>query len=156
LTCGDNFTSLTGFAIDRDGGLTVRDERTGSALAVTATGDLSGLRDLTTPDDAAPSRTGLVLDLLPGHERPQPPRCAAHADRPPPAGRALAALRGSGAGPGEAPAWDAEPPAQQDGGTGTGQITACPALRDGCLRRGTASRGLPSVVVGEGGLVLVL
>jgi hypothetical protein len=118
LTCGDNFTSLTGFAIDRDGGLTVRDDRTGSALAVTATGDLSGLRDLTTPDDAAPSRTGLVLDLLPGtnvlSRRTALPTLTAHL--PPGEHWLRCAVRG--AGPGEAPAWDAEPPAQQDGGTG--------------------------------------
>lgn len=53
-------TAEGGFAVDRDGGFTRREEADGSALAVTAAGDLSGLRDL----DGA--RTGRVLPLMPG------------------------------------------------------------------------------------------
>jgi hypothetical protein len=76
-------TAEAGFALDRDGGITRREETQGAALAVSAAGDLSGLRDLgglhhsgvTDAADAAFGgtvvggavvRTGQVLDLFPG------------------------------------------------------------------------------------------
>ncbi|WP_405580129.1 DUF2264 domain-containing protein [Streptomyces sp. NBC_01190] len=87
-------TVESAFAVDRDGGTARREERPGSAMAVSRAGDLSGLRDL--PGDppggllgagggggagaggpdrdpgphpdhpAAAPRTGRVIDLLPG------------------------------------------------------------------------------------------
>ncbi|MFJ4411506.1 DUF2264 domain-containing protein [Streptomyces sp. NPDC088910] len=54
------YTAEGGFAVDRDAGLTRREENEGSAVTVTGAGDLSGLRDL----DGG--RSGRVLDPLPG------------------------------------------------------------------------------------------
>ncbi|WNI14996.1 DUF2264 domain-containing protein [Actinacidiphila sp. ITFR-21] len=61
-------TAEAGFAADRDGAPTRREESPGAALAVSAAGDLSGLRDLpgSGPGPAAAPRPGRVLDLLPG------------------------------------------------------------------------------------------
>jgi hypothetical protein len=53
-------TAEGGFAVDRDGGLAVRTEDKGSAVAVSAAGDLTGLRDL----DG--TRAGTVIEPLPG------------------------------------------------------------------------------------------
>ncbi|SEF68097.1 hypothetical protein SAMN05216223_101707 [Actinacidiphila yanglinensis] len=55
-------TAEGGFAVDRDGGLARREEADGSAVAVSAAGDLSGLRDA--GDGAA--RAGRVIEVLPG------------------------------------------------------------------------------------------
>ncbi|WP_333770756.1 DUF2264 domain-containing protein [Streptomyces sp. IBSBF 2435] len=60
-------TAEGGFAVDRDGGLAAREEDTGRALAVSAGGDLSGLRDLAAPGPGSgAAREGRVIDLLPG------------------------------------------------------------------------------------------
>lgn len=100
-------TAEGGFAVDRDGGPTVREETAGSALAVSPAGDLSGLRDL------GGARAGRVIDLQPG----------THVYFPRTALPLLAAtlapgthwLRSAvlGASPEQAAAWEGEPPEQR-------------------------------------------
>jgi hypothetical protein len=93
-----------GFAVDRDGRLTRRDEDDAAAVAVSHAGDLSGLRDL----DGA--RTGRVLDLLPGTNvlarRTALPVLTA--ELPPGEHWLRCAVLGASAA--QAPAWDQEPP----------------------------------------------
>jgi hypothetical protein len=55
-------TAEGGFAVDRDGGPARSEGAPGSAVAVSAAGDLSGLRDI----GEGAARTGEVLNVLPG------------------------------------------------------------------------------------------
>jgi hypothetical protein len=117
-------TAEGGFAVDRDGGLAVRGQDGGAALAVTAAGDLSGLRDLgraagqerqeTGQDTGVRGgvpRAGVVLDLFPGTNvlarRTALPVLTARLAP----GEHWLRCAVLGAGPGQAAAWDAPPPA---------------------------------------------
>jgi hypothetical protein len=100
-------TAEGGFAVDRDGGLATSEGVPGSALAISAAGDLSGLRDLT---DGAP-REGRVLSLLPGTNllarRTALPTLATRL----PPGTHLLTCAVLAASPARAAAWDSPPPA---------------------------------------------
>lgn len=98
-------TAEGGFALDRDGGPARSEADDGVALALSAAGDLSGLRDL----GAGPPRRGRVIALLPGtNVLARRTALPVLASRLPPGEHWLhcAVL---GAGPEQAPAWD-EPP----------------------------------------------
>lgn len=103
-------TAEGGFAVDRDGGFAVREESGGSALAVTAAGDLSGLRELTADGYAGTPRSGRVLDLLPGTNvlarRTALPTLVGEL----PPGEHWLRCAVLGTGPAQAVAWDAEAP----------------------------------------------
>jgi hypothetical protein len=97
-------TAEGGFAVDRDGGLPVCEEGPGGALAVSAAGDLSGLRDL----DGG--RTGRIVETLPGtnvlaRRAALPTLTAALAP-----GEHWLRCAVLGAGPAQAAAWEAGPP----------------------------------------------
>lgn len=102
-------TAEGGFAVDREGEGTRREETAGRALAVSAAGDLSGLLDLGTP--GAQPRTGQVLDVLPGTNvlarRTALPTLLAQL----PPGEHWLRCAVLGAGPAQAAAWQEEPPA---------------------------------------------
>jgi hypothetical protein len=101
------FAAEGGFAVDRDGAGTRREAAEGYALAVSAAGDLSGLRDLPAPG-AAP-REGEVLDVLPGTNVLAPrtalPTLRAHL----PAGEHWLRSAVLGTGPDGATAWTSPP-----------------------------------------------
>lgn len=107
-------TAEGGFAVDRDGGLTAREEAAGRAAAVNAAGELSGLLDLSSTSadaDDGPAREGRVIDLLPGTNvlarRTALPTLLAHL----PPGEHWLRCAVLGAGPAQAPAWQDAPPA---------------------------------------------
>ncbi|MBY8882067.1 DUF2264 domain-containing protein [Actinacidiphila acidipaludis] len=97
-------TAEGGFAVDRDGEPRTRSEGEGFAVAVSAAGDLTGLRDL----DGA--RTGTVVEPLPGTNvlarRTLLPLLTAEL----PPGEHWLRCAVLGAGPGQAAAWDEQPP----------------------------------------------
>ncbi|MEV6008995.1 DUF2264 domain-containing protein [Streptomyces sp. NPDC051976] len=98
------WTAEGGFAVDRDGGFARREETGASALAVTADGELSGLRDL----DG--TRTGRVVQVMPGtnvlHRRTVVPTLTGEL----PPGEHWLRCAVLGAGPGQdADAWEVPP-----------------------------------------------
>lgn len=109
-------TAEAGFAVDRDmpaavpadGPAAVRLAEAGLALAVTADGDLSGIRDL--PADAAAPRDGRVLEPLPGtnvlHRRTLLPTLTGHLTP----GEHWLRSAVLGAGPADAGTWEERPP----------------------------------------------
>jgi hypothetical protein len=120
-------TAEAGFALDRDGGFTRREERAGSAVAVSTAGELSGVRDVGAGDlggagglggpggagdlgGAFVARAGQVIDPLPGTNvltrRTALPLLAAEL----PPGDHWFRCAVLGTGPSEAPSWDGEPP----------------------------------------------
>lgn len=97
-------TAEAAFALDRDAGFTLREESPSSAHAITPTGTLSGLHDL------AGTRTGRVIDLLPGTNvlarRTVLPTLVGQL----PPGDHWLRCAVLGAGPADAGAWDEGPP----------------------------------------------
>ncbi len=59
-------TVEAGFAVDREPALASSEAGAGLAVAVSAAGDLSGLRDLASPESGQPPREGRVIQVLPG------------------------------------------------------------------------------------------
>jgi hypothetical protein len=108
-------TAEAAFAVDRDGGLSLREEAPGHAVAVSAAGDLSGVRDLgdtgAGASEGALARTGQVLDLFPGTNvlarRTSLPTLTAQL----PPGEHWLRCAVLGAGPDLADAWAGETPA---------------------------------------------
>jgi hypothetical protein len=98
------WTAEGGFAVDRDGGTPVRTEEEGAAVAVSARGDLSGLRDL----DG--TRTGVVVEPLPGTNVLAPRTVLPTLTGRLPPGEHWLRCAVLGAGPAQAAAWDEEPP----------------------------------------------
>ncbi|MGW5350446.1 DUF2264 domain-containing protein [Streptomyces sp. NPDC004031] len=102
-------TAEAGFAVDRDGTGTRRVTGEGRALAAGPTGDLSALADL--PEPGTAPREGHVVEALPGTNvlarRTAIPTLLAHL----PAGEHWLRCAVLGAGPEQASAWEAEPPA---------------------------------------------
>jgi hypothetical protein len=101
-------TAEGGFAVDRDGGPAAREEGQGRALAVSADGDLSGLLAL---GEEGPARDGRVIEPLPGTNvlarRTALPTLLAEL----PPGEHWLRCAVLGAGPSQAAAWQAAPPA---------------------------------------------
>lgn len=102
-------TAEGGFAVDRDGGFARREEGPGHAVAATAAGELSGLRDLGGPGPSP--RAGQVVPLFPGTNvlarRTVLPTLTAEL----PPGEHWLRCAVLGAGPACASAWDGEAPA---------------------------------------------
>jgi hypothetical protein len=98
-----------GFAVDRDGGLTTSEGEPGTALAVSAAGDLSGLRDLTD----GPPRQGRVIAPLPGTNVLARRTCLPTLDARLPAGEHWLRCAVLGVGPDRTAAWD-EPPTRPE------------------------------------------
>ncbi|MYS24225.1 hypothetical protein GA0115240_16151 [Streptomyces sp. DvalAA-14] len=99
-------TAEGAFAVDRDAGLPRRQAEPGAALAVSAAGDLSGIRDLA----STVPRAGQVIDLLPGTNvlarRTALPTLTA--DLPPGTHWLRCAVLATG--PSDAATWEREPP----------------------------------------------
>ncbi|NUS13324.1 MAG: DUF2264 domain-containing protein, partial [Streptomyces sp.] len=102
-------TAEGGFAVDREGDGTRRETGPGRALAAGPTGDVSGLLDL--PGPGAEPRGGLVVEPLPGTNvlarRTALPTLTARLEP----GEHWLRCAVLGAGPEQAAAWEAEPPA---------------------------------------------
>ncbi|WP_245771384.1 DUF2264 domain-containing protein [Actinacidiphila guanduensis] len=99
------FTAEGGFAIDRDGGLRVQECAPGSALAVSAAGDLSGIRDL-----GAPLREARILTPLPATNLLAPRTALPTLTAPLPPGTHTFHTAVLAASPETAPSWQTPPP----------------------------------------------
>ncbi|MFC4030468.1 DUF2264 domain-containing protein [Streptomyces polygonati] len=99
-------TAEAAFAVDRDGATAHREESARAAMAVSATGDLSGLRDL----DGTVPRSGQVIDLLPGTNVLTPRTALPLLTAALPPGEHWLRCAVLGAGPTQAPAWEREAP----------------------------------------------